>query len=220
MKNLFLASLMTLLIFEVSANATVTLSGSGSGGTVSDNNPNGFISQITFAQNITIENVVVHLTFSGGYNGDLYAYLVHDGATAILLNRIGTAGAGTFGNSGAGMNVYLNDSVAASDIHTAGTLISAGTYGSDGRYADPSDLNAVQSAGRTRLLTSFNGGQSYGTWTLFVADVDSGAQSTLTGWDMEITGVPEPINCALLMFGGIFVCVQGRRWLKNKRLQN
>lgn len=113
------------------------------------------------------------------------------------------------------MDVYFNDEAITSDIHTA-VGIPSGAYNSDGRFADPSDLAAIADATRTRTLSSFFGGNSSGTWTLFVADMDPGAQSTLTDWEMEITGVPEPTNIALIAFGGIFVCVQSRRWLKEK----
>ena len=36
-----------------------------------------------------ITNVSVTLDLSGGWNGDLYAYLVHDSGFAVLLNRVG-----------------------------------------------------------------------------------------------------------------------------------
>jgi subtilisin-like proprotein convertase family protein len=207
MKNFLFISTTAILLSVFSSEATVTLSQTGVGGIISDDNPSGFISQITFEQNVTISDLTVHLNFTGGYNGDLYAYLTHDGTTAILLNRIN--------NDASGMDVYFNDAAITSDIHMA-TGIPSGIFNSDGRFADPSDLAAIAGATRTRTLSSFFDGNSSGTWTLFVADMDPGAQSTLTSWEMEITGVPEPTNIALLAFGGIFVCVQSRRWLKGK----
>jgi subtilisin-like proprotein convertase family protein len=207
MKKILFISTTAILLSTFSSRATITFTETGTGGTIRDNNPNGFSSQITIAQNVTISDITVHLNFTGGYNGDLYAYLTHDGSTAILLNRIN--------NDASGMDVYFNDSGSYDDIHMA-TGIPSGTYSSDGRFADPSDLAAIASASRTRTLSSFFGANSSGTWTLFVADMDPGAQSTLTSWDMEITGVPEPTNVALLAFGGIFVFVQSMRLLKKK----
>src|SRR5690242_14731892 len=37
----------------------------------------------------TITDVNVTLTISGGFNGDFYAYLFHNSASSILLNRVG-----------------------------------------------------------------------------------------------------------------------------------
>jgi hypothetical protein len=37
----------------------------------------------------TITDVNVGLQLSGGWNGDLYAYLVHSSGFAVLLNRVG-----------------------------------------------------------------------------------------------------------------------------------
>ena len=41
-----------------------------------------------------ISKVDVMLDLSGGWNGDMYAYLLHDGVTSVLLNRVGTPGNG------------------------------------------------------------------------------------------------------------------------------
>ena len=57
---------------------------------IPDNNLTGISStiDISSAPFSTVTDVNVRLNISGGYNGDLYVYLTHDGATAILLNRI------------------------------------------------------------------------------------------------------------------------------------
>lgn len=190
---------------------------------IPDNNLTGISStiEISSAHFAIVTDVNVRLNISGGYNGDLYVYLTHDGATAILLNRIGTTGAGgvqgTYGYSGAGMNAWIDDS--APDVHTtAGNGFLWGTYGADGRNASPDNVSAINSASRTHLLSSFNNQSVYGSWTLFVADANGGGEATLSSWDMEITGVPEPVNVALGIFGGFFALVQGWRWWKRKQL--
>jgi len=188
---------------------------------VPDNNLAGISSTINIssAPFTTVTDVNVRLNISGGYNGDLYVYLTHDGATAVLLNRIGTGGGGlqgTYGYNGAGMNGWIDDS--ASDIHTtAGNGFLGGTYGSDGRNASPDNLSAVNSAGRTHTLGGFNNQSVFGSWTLFVADANGGSEATLSSWDLEITGVPEPVNVALGIFGGCFAAIQGWRWWRRKQ---
>ena len=216
-----LALLGAIALAQHPAGATLYQSGTLNT-VIPDNNLTGISSAINVssAPFSTMTDVNVRLTISGGYNGDLYAYLTHDGATAILLNRIGTAGGGniqgTYGFSGAGMNVWLDDS--AADIHTtAGNGVLSGTYGADGRNASPNNLSAINGAGRTQLLSGFNNQSPLGSWTLFVADANGGAQSTLSSWDMEISGVPEPVNVALGIFGGFFAAVQGWRWWKRKQ---
>ena len=189
---------------------------------IPDNNLSGISSTINIssAPFSTVTDVNVRLNISGGYNGDLYVYLTHDGATAVLLNRIGTGGSGiqgTYGYSGAGMNAWIDD--LASDIHTtAGNGFLGGTYGPDGRNASPNNLSAVNSAGRTHTLSGFNNQSVFGSWTLFVADANGGSEATLSSWDLEITGVPEPVNVALGIFGGCFAAIQGWRWWRRKKI--
>ena len=110
-----LALLGAIVLTQRPASATLYQSGTLNT-VIPDNNLTGISSSIdvSSAPFSTITDVNVRLTVSGGYNGDLYAYLTHDGATAILLNRIGTAGGGsiqgTYGFSGAGLNAWLDDS--------------------------------------------------------------------------------------------------------------
>ncbi len=201
------------------AGATLISTHTSVGQTVTDNNASGIVS--TFFNSSTsissITNVRVNITMTGGFNGDLYAYLTHEGATAILLNRIGTTGSGTFGSSQDGMNVWFQDGVGAANVHTnVGNLGVGSTYGSDGRYASPTDLTAVNNASATRTLSGFNGQQAFGTWTLFVADLSGGAVSTLSSWDLEVSGVPEPVNVALMILCGCFIIGHCIKWMKRK----
>ncbi len=50
----------------------------------------------------------MNLNISGGYNGDLYAYLSYGGALVPLLNRVGVGSGDAFGYATAGMNVTLS----------------------------------------------------------------------------------------------------------------
>ena len=86
---------------------------------VPDANVNGLI--LTTNLNITggtISDVTVSLDISGGYNGDLYAFLAGpNGGFAVLLNRVGVSNnASSFGYGNQGFDIVLSDS-AANDVH-------------------------------------------------------------------------------------------------------
>jgi hypothetical protein len=49
------------------------------------------------------------------------------------------------------------------------------------------------------------------TWTLFFADTSAGGHTTLNGWSLNITSVPEPVNVALGAFGAVLVVIGGIR---------
>jgi hypothetical protein len=42
---------------------------------------------------------------------------------------------------------------------------------------------------------------------LFIADLSAGSQSQLDSWSLNISAVPEPVNVALGIFGGVFLVV-------------
>src|SRR5437764_750391 len=52
----------------------------------------------------TIQDVNVRLNVSGGWNGDLYAYLVHSSGFAVMLNRVGRSSSSSFGYGDSGLN--------------------------------------------------------------------------------------------------------------------
>ena len=139
-----------------------------------------------------IEDVSVNLNISGGYNGDLYGYLVFQptgGGSAsleVLLNQIGTSGSNPFGDSGPGMNVTLSDSGTGGDIHSqTGSSALSGSYTPDS----------------TSTLDSTFTGSADGTWTLFLADLSAGGgTSELVSWGVGISVGPEPVTWALLIF--------------------
>jgi hypothetical protein len=177
--------------------------------------PDGSLVGVAFNGNVTgmptgpITDVNVRLNLSGGWNGDLYAYLVHDSQPgfAVLLNRVGRTASSGAGSSAAGMDVWLSDQ-AASDIHNvAAPGFVPNTYKPDGRTTSP--LLTVDTSSRTpNPLASFNGGNANGNWTLFLADVSGGDVSTLNSWSLEIAAVPEPASLiegsvAVLFLGGI-----------------
>jgi subtilisin-like proprotein convertase family protein len=153
-----------------------------------------------------IGDVSVTLNLSGGWNGDLYAYLVHDSGFAILLNRVGRDVGNAAGFGTAGMNVTLSDAaVLGGNIHSVSVPAPLGTYQPDGRNIDPQTAAAGfnNPLNPTALLSSFNGGNPNGNWTLFVADVASGDVTTVQSWGLNIALVPEPSSFVLLLLGGV-----------------
>ena len=143
------------------------------------------------------------LSISGGYNGNLYAYLVApNGTMVLLLNQPGATIGNPFGYAGSGLNVTLSDTASGSiqtTPETAGSTFS-------GNY---------QAAG---TLANFNGSVADGNWTLFFADETAGGgQAILNGWSLNITAVPEPANLALMIFGVGFIGSGTIRYFRNTR---
>ena len=161
-----------------------------------------------------ITDINVSLNISGGYNGDLYGYLVHSSGFSVLINRIGRDGSNPFGNTGAGINVTLDDQ-GGSDIHVATFGAVSGTYAVDGRTTNPSTV--VTGDARTALLDSFNTGNANGTWTLFLADMAGGDVSTLVSWGLTISVVPEPTTWALIGFALVVLGIALLRWVMSWR---
>lgn len=164
-------------------------------------------------------NVQVSLNISGGFNGDLYAYLVGPGGgMSILLNRSGLTAGNPFGYANTGFNITLNDG--ATNVHSyqlsgsfngSGQL--TGNWAPDGRNIDPQSAGSVFDAAATSSdLAVFNTLIPNGDWTLFIADLSGGGQSTLVSWGLTIVTVPEPQTWTLAFLGGLgFLFVLNRR---------
>ena len=181
--------------------------------TIPDNDDVGFSDMRTvIAPMISeIESVTVNLNFSGGWNGDLYAYLVYDTGFAVLLNRPGRSLTVPDGSGTVGMNIHFDDD-ALDDLHMTIPLTGdsvTGTYQPSGRITDP--LEVLDTDPRTAMLSSFVGLDASGDWTLFVADQSAGETSTLESWTLTITGIPEPSSALLVLIGGLTLTMHRRR---------
>ena len=223
MKALLLIGLLALNAGLTTRAAIYSLGNVNGSGTalntvILDGNPNGVSSSITVSgADYSLTDIIVTLNVSGGYNGDLYAYLSYNGTLVTLLNRVGVGtinGGDAFGSADSGFNnVTLNSS--GSDVHwaSAGGGALTGSYQADGRQISPSGSAAsFNAAGTVTLNGSFGGMNPNGVWTLHFADYSSGDTSTLQGWSLNITAVPEPVNVALAVFGGLLaVWSLGRR---------
>lgn len=160
------------------------------GGIVPDNNFSGWTDSrtISTAPVGTLSSVAVNLVISGGWNGDLYAYLVNGSGFTVLLDHIGT---GAYGNAGNGFDVQLSDSGSAGlgSYMANGSGTVTGTWQADG-------------AG----FSSFVGLNPNSTWSLFIADTSGGGVSTLQSWglQMDIVAVPEVEAWVAAALAGLF----------------
>lgn len=208
MKKLILASSL-LAIFSCAARATLFVAGWTNGvnasfansGIVPDNNYSGWVDSrtISTAPAGTITSVALNLVITGGWNGDLYAYLVNGSGFTVLLNHVGGAANGGFGNAGNGFNVQLSDSGTAG-LHNYtgnGTGVLTGTWQPDG-------------AG----FSSFLPLNPNSTWILFIADTSGGGVSTVQSWglQMDIVAVPEVETWVAAALAGMF----GAFWLNRQ----
>ena len=86
---------------------------------IPDGSPVGLANSVNITTPIErITDVNVSLVVTGGFNGDLHAYLVHNSGHAILLNRAGKTLANPSGYSDPGFNVTFDDHATNSDAHT------------------------------------------------------------------------------------------------------
>jgi MYXO-CTERM domain-containing protein len=211
-KLVFLAACLPLFLTGTVSAATVVLS-QNPNLEIPDNNATGLVSIIpisTIDTEVTAVEVLIETT--GGWNGDLYAYLEHNGVISVLLNRPGKTAANPAGAASSGMSIRFTDTALA-DIHTAisdtAGLPAVGTYQPDARVADP---DAVTDASpRSKFLTGFNGTDPNGLWTLFIADLSGGDVAQITGWTLSVTSVPEPSSALLGLAGAAGLLLVRRR---------
>ena len=186
---------------------------------IPDGNPVGWVSSISVSSLTNASSIQVSLDITGGFNGDLYAYLVGpQGQLAVLLNRVGMSSTNSFSNGDSGFNITLSSG--SPNIHDyldygipTGQL--TGTWAPDGRNISPDSAPYVfDTAATTANLDLFAGIDPNGGWTLFVADLASGGgQSTLVSWGLTIVTVPEP-QTWMLVAGGFGTLLAVRRFRK------
>jgi subtilisin-like proprotein convertase family protein len=198
MKN-YLILMLTAAAFAASAQTQVLTTnwtgGFVNNGVVPDNDLSGLtITETATGWSGSINNLSVTLNLSGGWNGDIYAYLYHNGVMSVLLNQVGTPANSGLGYGDSGFNVTLSDTAAYS-IHNyqanSPTIISGvvqGTWQPDG-------------AG----LSLFDGQDASGTWSLYLADLNPGGVMTVNSWGLGLTIVPEPSTLALAGLGGLLL---------------
>jgi subtilisin-like proprotein convertase family protein len=204
-----LGILMSLLVTLASRADVTNLSVTNTpNAAVPDANPAGLASALNVSgMSGVTAGLTVALNITGGFNGDLYAYLLSpQGSLVVLFNRVGISSGNSFGYGNTGFNVTL-DSAAVNNIHTyqsgsyslngGGQL--TGTWAPDSRTIDPlAAPSAFDAAPTGSTLANLDGASPNGDWTLFIADLSGGGQSTLVSWGLTIVTVPEPQTNTLL----------------------
>jgi hypothetical protein len=218
MKNHLASCLLALMLSSLTQVNALAYSTSVNSlfATIPDGDINGYQNSLSVSGlSGSVSHVSVTLNISGGFNGDLYAYLFHNHTNAILLNRVGLTGANSVGypNTGFGPDAttasFTLDDLGGHDVHLYQTVPYSlngsgqltGLWQPDGRAIDPTSAgSAFDSAARSNPLGIFNSMDPNGVWSLFVADVSPGGVSTLVGWGLTVD-VPEPSGAALLCCG-------------------
>lgn len=214
--------LMLLLVALTSraglTNETVSVTNNAA---IPDANPVGVTSSLTVSgMSGSTTNVTVNLDITGGFTGDLYAYLISPtGTMVVLVNRTGENSGNYFGYSDAGFNVTF-DAASTNNIHNYQTTVYSingsgqltGTWATDSRAINPlASPTAFDASPTGNTLLNLDGADPNGVWTLFVADLAGGGQSTLVSWSLSIATVPEPQTWTILG-GGLATC-----WLLIRR---
>ena len=195
----------SIYTFTPSGDGVYTAGASGLGQVIPDNDATGVAYALNFwTAGLQISDIRISLNISGGWNGDLYAYLAHGSDYAVLLNRVGASTSGADGYGTSGLNILLEPVTTHAgivDIHTVQNPVApTAAYAADGRAA-------FTDTSRPQTLDVLLNADPNGSWTLFFADRSALGASTLTGWSLEITAVPEPVNVALGCFAGLFLVV-------------
>ena len=191
--------------------------------TVPDASPSGLASQVQVAHTgspITDVNITLTLAgtaSAGGWTGDLYAWLGHEGTRAVLLNRPGRTSTEALGYDDDSLLAVSFDDQAVGDVHVYQVALGyapgwlTGSWQPDGRDVDPA--LAVDTDVRTLGLSGFNGMDPWGDWTLFVADLSGGGMVSLVGWQLDITVavIPEPLA------GGALAGAVSLAWVWRRR---
>lgn len=160
----------------------------------------------------TIASITVDFSLTGHngspFLGDLYVYLT-DGTTLVtLLNRPGRDldrpdgysdefGVSIIFSDAATIDAHLYRMEATGDNDTALSAPLLGLFQPDGRNTDP--LSVLASTPRTSLLSDFNGLDAERNFTLFAADLSTGAEHQIESWGLTIQTIPEPSHTLLVL---------------------
>lgn len=195
-----------------SASATIY---TGAGGTIPDNDPAGFVSEIVIDDEFVVDALTINLNgLFHTWIGDLVVFVSYDGvdgtAGSSLFNRVGKTNATTgFGdNSNLAGTYSFNDGggdlwAAAAAASGSGDIVAPGVYFASGGL-DPAPLS---------LNGLFVGLNAKGTWRISIVDAAGGDLGTLESWSIDFvkSPVPAPGALALLGLGGLLGARRRRR---------
>ena len=208
MKKLILLGTVLASVFAAHATIYTTNwnSGFANAGVVPDNNFSGWSDtrSVSTMPAGTFVGLSVDLQLTGGWNGDLYAYLVHSTGFSVLLDRVGVgvSGVSAFGYGDAGMNVNL--AASGTSIHQ---------YGGNSTFS-ATPTGSWLTDNTSGSLASFLSTSPNGTWSLFIADLSGGGVTTVQSWglQMDIVAVPEVETWVAAALAGAF----GAFWLNRQ----
>ena len=206
MRQLFLTGIL-LGSMGLAQGQTLVSQTFTNGLSIPEDNPGGLVAVGTFTDaspQFLIAGLTVQLNISGGYNGNLTAYLeTPDNVMVELMSQPGVAING-FGASGPGMNITFTDAASQNIQNETSSLFLTGNYHA---ITDLATLGSLLSPG----------GRANGDWVLFLTDQTvGGGISTLNSWTLNINTVapiPEPGSLALVLLGS----VAGLRWWRGKK---
>lgn len=196
--------LMLALQLASTAMADLITSYPGPALDIPDNRLTGLTTTLQVNSSLSrIGDIRVTLDISGrdgqGYNGDLFAFLVHDAQMAVLLNRVGRTASNPDGYADSGGLQITFADVASNDIHSYQDLVGGqgtspllGTWSPDGRNLNP--FTVTDQDARDAMLSTFLNTDPNGNWSLFIADLSPSGLSRLNGWSLELRSVPEPAS--------------------------
>jgi len=142
----------------------------------------------------------------------------------VLLNRVGVGTGVPVGSTGSGFTVTFATGSPNIHFNLGNGNNATGDFSPDGRTTNPltptpSEFDTADTSAAD--FGTMAGLDPNGEWTLFFADVNSNdgpSTSTVVSWSLELEPVPEPINIALGVFGGLFLIVGVCRSERVKRL--
>jgi subtilisin-like proprotein convertase family protein len=175
--------------------ATLTFTGTGSGGNIPDNNATGFSSTITVptSSNFLITDVTVTLTgLQHNSLGELRADLTYvpTNRQVPLFRRVGRIVPPA---TATGDNSNFNGNYSFNDAFTGNIWTVAASGGNlfdlpSGNYF----ATGLNSATKVPILTSLGGQESSGVWRLTIADTVTGTTGSFTSWTLNLQGTPIP----------------------------
>jgi hypothetical protein len=103
--------------------------------------------------------------------------------------------------------------------------LSDGAYGNINTTPTPTTSGTYNPSGGSTAFQAYNGQNPNGSWVLFISDLNGGdtSSSRLNSWSLTFDAVPEPVNVALGIFGGVVLVVilarsrPVRNWLRRAR---
>ena len=140
---------------------------------IPDNTPGGLSSVINVAEAGSLNDVVVDLSVTHSWVGDLIVSVEHGGTTVTLMDQPGVP-ASTFGCSGNNVSASFDDAAGG----TVEDVCPATDPVINGSFLPVSALSA------------FDGAEASGVWTLNISDNAGGDTGTLDEWCLNLDIMP------------------------------